>query len=265
VNQQVAMPSLSVVIITKNAAAHIADCLASVTFADEIIVLDSGSHDNTLGICRQFTEKVFINTDWPGFGIQKNRALNYARSDWVLSLDADEQVTPALQQAIQRAIQQSTATAFKIPRHSCYCGQWIKYSGWQADYVTRLFRRDCARFSDDLVHERLQVLHGNVGTLTAPLLHFSFDSLEDVLNKVNTYSSASAQMLYTRGQRGSVGKAILHGLWAFIRTYLLKRGFLDGRAGFLLAISNAEGTYYRYIKLMYLQENTTSKQPKHLI
>lgn len=248
------MPSLSAVIITKNAAAHIATCLASVTFANEIIILDSGSQDNTVAICRQFTDKVFINTDWPGFGIQKNRALDCASGEWILSIDADEQVTPELRQAILQELPQTTNTAFRIRRQSCYCGRWIKYSGWQNDYVTRVFRRDSARFSDDLVHERLLVLRGRVGTLMAPLLHFSFDTLEEVLNKVNAYSSASAQMLYTRGHRSSLSKAIFHGLWAFLRTYVVKFGFLDGKAGFLLAVSNAEGTYYRYVKLMFLQE-----------
>lgn len=253
------MPSLSVTIITKNAANHIARCLASVDFADEIIVLDSGSSDKTVEICRTFTERVFINTDWQGFGVQKNRALAYATGEWILSLDADEQVTLPLKTAIGEALKQSNYTAFRIVRQSHYCGRLIKHSGWQSDYVIRLFRRESAQFSNDLVHEHLQVLQGKVGTLTAPLLHFSFSSLEEVLEKVNAYSSASAQMLYLRGKRSSLTKAILHGIWAFFRTFLVKRGFLDGREGFLLAVSNAEGTYYRYIKLMYLQENASSQ------
>lgn len=254
-------PRLSVVIITKNAAAHITRCLTSVSWADEIIILDSGSVDDTLARARIFTDKIFTNTDWQGFGVQKNRALSYAQGDWVLSLDADEEVTPALKQEIFHALTQSHA-AFRIPRQSCYCGRWMKHSGWSPDYVLRLFQRDAARFSDDLVHEQLLLLTGTQGTLNTPLLHYSFSSLEEVLAKVDTYSTASAQMRFQRGKRGSLRQAIVHGLWSFFRTYILHAGFLDGREGFMLAVSNAEGTYYRYLKLMYLQEHAT-KNPEH--
>ncbi len=251
---------LSILIITKNAAAHITDCLSTVTFADEIIVLDAGSTDNTRELCGPFTTQIFTSSDWPGFGRQKNRALSCAHGDWILSIDADERITPALREEIQQAIQQNTYTAFRLPRLSRYCGRWIKHSGWQPDYVIRLFRRNCGRFSDDLVHEQVQISQGQIGTLTNPLLHYSFNSLEEVLEKVNHYSSASAQMLHAKGHTSSLTKAILHGLWAFLRTYLIRRGFLDGREGFLLAVSNAEGTYYRYLKLMYLQEHAQSQQ-----
>jgi glycosyltransferase involved in cell wall biosynthesis len=253
---------LSIIIITKNAAAHIKACLTSVAWCDEIIVVDCGSSDNTVALCRSFTEKVYITDDWPGFGPQKNRALAKATGDWVLSIDADERVTPALQQEIKPAISQTSVTAFRIPRQSRYCGQWIKHSGWTPDYVIRLFKRDCGRFSDDLVHEKVQVLQGDIGTLKSPLLHYSFNSLEEVLEKVNRYSTANAQMAYAKGKKSSLKKAIFHGLWAFVRTYVLRAGFLDGRVGFMLAVSNAEGTYYRYLKLMYLQELMRIKNEK---
>jgi glycosyltransferase involved in cell wall biosynthesis len=253
------MPTLSVILITKNEAANIRDCLNSVSFADEIIVLDSGSTDSTVELCRSFTQQVFRNADWQGFGVQKNRALNQAQGEWILSIDADERVTPALRAEIQQIIQHPMEVAFRIPRCSYYCGRWIKHSGWQPDYVTRLFRRDSARFSNDLVHEQVQLLSGKIGTLQNPLLHYSFTSLEEVLDKINHYSSASAHTLKDKGQPSSLKKAIVHGLWTFVRTYFLKRGFLDGREGFLLAVSNAEGTYYRYLKLMYLQEHVNHK------
>jgi glycosyltransferase involved in cell wall biosynthesis len=244
---------LSVIIITKNAAAHIETCLNSVIWADEIIILDSGSTDNTLSLCRAFTDKIFINEDWLGFGIQKNRALAKASGEWILSIDADECVTPALQQQIKDAITNATTeTAFRMPRRSRYCGRWIKHSGWYPDYVIRLFRRDAAQFTDDIVHEKVEILNGKLATLNTPLLHYSFNSLEEVLDKVNRYSSANA--LKNSTKKSSLKKAIVHGLWAFIRTYFLRMGFLDGREGFMLAVSNAEGTYYRYLKLMYLQE-----------
>jgi glycosyltransferase involved in cell wall biosynthesis len=249
------MPQLSVIIITKNEENHIGECLASVAWCDEIIVVDSGSTDNTIALCRSFTDKVFITQDWRGFGFQKNRALAKATGEWILSIDADERITAALQQEIKSVIAHSSYSAFQIPRQSRYCGRWIKHSGWTPDYVLRLFRCGCASFTDDLIHEKVQVLSGDISTLTTPLLHYSFNSLEEVLEKVNSYSSANAEMHYAKGKKSSLTKAIFHGLWAFVRTYLLRAGFLDGREGFMLAVSNAEGTYYRYLKLMYLQES----------
>jgi len=254
-NSQLILTQFSIIIITKNAATHIEACLASVAWADEIIVVDCGSTDNTVALCRPFTNKIFVTNDWPGFGIQKNRALAKATGEWILSIDADERVTIALQQEIKHLTKNSTYTAFRISRQSSYCGRWIKHSGWSPDYVIRLFRRNCAHFSDDLVHEVLQVLQGNIGTLKTPLLHYSFNSLEEVLEKINSYSSANALKYLEQGQKSSLTKAISHGLWAFIRTYIVRGGFLDGREGFMLAVSNAEGTYYRYLKLLYLQES----------
>ncbi|MDM8568553.1 glycosyltransferase family 2 protein [Thiotrichales bacterium HSG1] len=252
-------PNLSVIIITRNEEHCIVDCLNSVVWCDEIIVVDSGSTDDTVMICRQFTDKIFINTNWQGFGYQKNLALTKATGKWVLSIDADEQVPKQLRQEIEQVVNHSELSAFQIPRLSSYCGRLIRHSGWFPDYVIRLFQRDQASFSNDLVHERVLVSDNRVGTLKTPFLHNSFTSLEEVLTKVNDYSSANAQMHYEKGKTATLKKAILHGVWAFIRTYLLRYGFLDGREGFILAISNAEGTYYRYLKLMYLQENGKNK------
>lgn len=242
------MPEISVIIITKNEAARIRSCLESIAWADEIIVVDSGSSDDTTAICREFTPHVFVHADWPGFGPQKNRALNYASKDWVLSLDADEQVTPTLRAEIEAAISQPWADAYEIPRLSSFCGRFMHHSGWSPDYVLRLFPRESARFSDALVHESVQI-KGMTARLTQPLLHESYRDFEDVLFKLNSYSSAAAKMLEKRGKKGSLTQAILHGSWAFFRTYFLRRGFLDGREGFMLAVMNAENSYYRYIKL----------------
>lgn len=245
--------SLSVVIITRNEAAHIGACIESVRWADEIVVLDSGSDDGTAEICRGLGAKVEI-TDWPGFGLQKNRAIARATGDWVLSLDADERVTPELRADIERAMAApGDAAAFSMPRLSRYCTRYMRHSGWWPDPVTRLFRSGRARFSDDLVHERL-IVDGPVADLASPLVHEAFEGLEEVLDKVNRYSSAGAQMLHAKGRRASLAGAVARGLWSFVRTYVLRVGFLDGREGFMLAVSNAEGTYYRYLKLMLLQE-----------
>jgi glycosyltransferase involved in cell wall biosynthesis len=246
--------TLSVIVITRNEEAVIRRCLESVAWADEIVVVDSGSSDRTGEICRALGAKVTERSDWPGFGPQKNRALDLATGDWVLSIDADEWLTPELAAEIRAAVAAPGGhAAFSLPRLSSYCGREIRHSGWWPDDVVRLFRRGAARFSDDLVHERLRV-EGAVGRLREPLRHEAFRSLEQVLDKVNAYSSAGAENLRRQGRRGSLAAAILHGLAAFLRTYVVRRGFLDGREGFMLAVSNAEGAYYRYLKLALLDE-----------
>lgn len=245
--------SLSVIIITKDEAQDIRACLESVVWASEIIVVDSGSRDGTTEICRELGAKVYVH-DWPGFGPQKNRALDYATGDWVLSLDADERVTPELRGEIEAVLRgEAAGTAYDIPRLSNYCGRFMRHSGWHPDYVTRLFRRGSARFSDDLVHERL-IVSGETRRLNSELLHYAFDNLEEVLHKMDRYSTAGAQMMQRRGRQATLTGAVLRGLWSFVRTYVLRAGFLDGREGFMLAVSNAEGTYYRYLKLMLLNQ-----------
>lgn len=246
---------LSVILITRNESARLRPCLDSVAFADELIVVDSGSTDDTVAIAKSFGAVVSQTSDWPGFGPQKNRALALATGDWVLSIDADERVTPPLREQILAAIAATSNTgvdAYSLNRRSSYCGQYMRHSGWYPDRIVRLFRRGSARFSGDLVHETLQVT-GTVGALEGELLHESFDDFEAVLDKVNRYSTAGAQALHRKGVKGSFGKALGHGAWAFLRTYVVKRGFLDGRLGFALALSNAQGTYYRYAKLWLLQ------------
>ena len=249
---------LSVILITCNEARNIDACLESVAWADEIVVVDSGSTDGTQDRCRNRGARV-IEADWPGFGPQKNRALDCAQGDWVLSIDADERVTPALRAELEQAMAEGRHDAYGMPRLSSYCGRFMRHGGWWPDPVVRLFRRGRARFSNDRVHERLQV-EGSVGLLSAPLHHYSFPDLEAVLVKVNHYSTESARMLADRGRQASLAGAIGHGCWTFFRGYVLKRGFLDGREGFMLAVSNAEGSYYRYLKLMYLNESQDREQ-----
>ena len=247
--------SLSVIIIAKDAEATIRRCLESIAWADEIVVVEHGSSDRTADICREMGAKVHQSPDWPGFGPQKNRALDLARGDWVLSLDTDEHVPSELRSEIQAAVANPReAVAFSIPRLSSYCGRYLRHGGWWPDLVVRLFRRGSARFSDARVHERVQV-HGTTGRLKSHLMHESFRDPAQVLEKVNLYSSEGARMLADRGRRAGIGTALVHGFWAFIRTYFLKRGFLDGREGVANAISTAEASYYRYLKLMYLNES----------
>lgn len=246
------MAKLSVILITKNEAENIRACLESVAWSDEIIVVDSGSSDATVEICEGFGARVYVH-DWPGFGPQKNRALGYATHGWVFSIDADERVTPELRAAIEAVLRDGpeACAAYRISRLSSYCGRFMRHSGWYPDRIVRLFKRDAARFSDDLVHEKLQV-EGQIGQLDGELLHYAFTDAEEVLQKVNHYSSAGAAMMQRRDRQATLTGAVLRGLWSFIRTYFFRAGFLDGREGFMLAVSNAEGTYYRYIKLMLL-------------
>ena len=247
--------TLSIVIITRDEQAAIRRCLESVAWAGEIVVLDAGSIDETARIARECGAKVHIASDWQGFGRQKNRALDLATGDWVLSLDADEWISPELRTEIERVLAApGDHAAFRMPRLSSYCGRFMRHSGWWPDYVTRLFRRGQARFSDDLVHERL-IVQGAVGTLRESLLHEAIRDLDEALVKMNAYSTAGALMQLERGGKASLAGAVRHGAWTFFRTYVLRAGFLDGREGFMLAVSNAEGAYYRYLKLMLLREN----------
>jgi glycosyltransferase involved in cell wall biosynthesis len=248
------MAKLSVIIITKNEADNIRACLESVNWADEIIVVDSGSSDDTVNICKELGAQVHTTADWPGFGIQKNRALSHATCEWVFSLDADERVTPGLRSEIESALNDPHGhDAFRVPRLSSFCGRYMRHSGWYPDYVTRLFQRGSARFSDDLVHESL-IVNGSVGRLRQPLLHETFHDLEELLAKINQYSTAGARMLDEKNKTATLKKAVGHAIWAFLRTYIIRAGFLDGREGFMLAVSTAESTYYRYAKLMLLNK-----------
>ena len=250
---------LSVIIITKNEANHITRCLQSVSWADEIIVLDSGSTDNTVALCKKFTDLVF-ETDWPGFGPQKQRALDKAQYDWVLSIDADEWVTAELKEEILSVVKSTDTQGYNIPRLSQYCGREMKHGGWWPDYVLRLFLKQNGKFSESLVHERV-ILDGKQGKLKEPLLHESYTTLDEVLSKTNNYSSLGAQMLYEKKTKSSITKAIMRGMWTFFRTYIVKTSFLDGEQGLMLAISNAETTYYKYAKLHLL--NKQKKEACH--
>ncbi len=246
-------PSLSVIIITKNSVKTIKKCLDSVRFADEVIILDSGSTDETVSICQQYTTHVF-QTDWPGFGPQKNRALEKATGDWVFSIDSDEWIDDALREEILHVMQHSTQQVFMMPRLNQYCGQWIYHGDAGKDKVTRLFKRGAAHFSDDKVHERIITSHP-VEKLKSRLHHNTYASLEALISRMNTYSTLSAEMRFARGKKTNLLKAIISSFWIFTRSYFLRRGFLDGKMGFIVAIHCAESSYYRHIKLMALWQS----------
>lgn len=247
------MPQLSVIIITLNEAANIEACLQSVSFADEVLVLDSGSTDRTVELARALGAVVHVTSDWPGFGPQKNRALALARYPWVLSLDADERVPPALGQQIRAVLaDQGANAAYEIPRLTQFCGRWIRHCGWTPDHVLRLFRRDGACFSDDLVHERVLLKQGVAGRLTAPLLHYSYPTPAHYWRKLEQYSQAWAQQRFAMGQKTSMGRAGLAGVVAFLRSYFFRLGFLDGAMGFAVCAMQAQAAFGKYFALYCL-------------
>lgn len=241
------MPLLSAIVIAKNEARNIEACLDSLAFCDERIVVDGGSDDATASLAQAKGARVVVAAEWRGFGPQKNFALSLASGEWVLSIDADERVGAALAAQIKQAVAAGRADGYEMPRLSTFCGRPMRHSGWYPDYVLRLFRRGRARFSDDLVHERV-VCDGPIARLSQPLTHYPVERLEDALSRMDRYSSARAEMIVASGRRVSFFTGILRGWWTFVQTYFIRLGFLDGREGFLLAVANAEGTYYRYMK-----------------
>lgn len=252
-------PKLSVIIIAENEELRLPRCLKSLAFADEVVVLDGGSTDRTVEVARAGGARVEISATWSGFGPQKNRVLALATGDWVLSLDADEEVTPELAAEIGETLRDPAFDCYEIPRLSEFSGRFLRHSGWYPDYVVRLFQRGTAKFSDDLVHERL-VPRGPVGRLKQPLVHRGYRGPSDTLQKIDRYSTAWAEQALASGRRVGFTAAPLHGLAAFMKTYILRLGLLDGAAGFAVAISSAEVAYYKYFKLWSARSNTPDRR-----
>lgn len=236
------MSRLSLIVITKNEEASIGRCLRSVAFADEMVVVDNGSTDKTVEIARALGARVIEARDWPGFGPQKNRALDAATGDWVLSLDADEWVEAPLADEIRALVARANpADGYNIPRRSRFCGKVVHFCGWSPDYVLRLFRRERGRFSDDKVHEHVDV-KGRIAKLKNPIEHDSITDLADAEDKIERYATAAAQALKAKGKKSSLLKAWLRGQGAFLRTYIFRLGFLDGITGWSVADYNRRYT-----------------------
>jgi glycosyltransferase involved in cell wall biosynthesis len=249
-------PPISAVLISLNAQAHLRECLQSVAWCDEIVVLDSGSTDATAAICAELGAHVTVSPDWPGFGPQKNRAVALAAHEWIFSLDTDEVCTPELRAQLEAAAKAGAHPAYEMPRRSSFCGHFMSHGGWWPDYVTRLFRRGHARFSDSRVHERL-IVDGTTGRLTTPLIHYTYDTMEQALAKAERYATLGAQQAFDAGKRSSPLEAALRGAWAFVRTYVIRLGFLDGPPGLALARYNAHTTRLRYLKLWQLGKKSS--------
>lgn len=254
-------PTLSIIIIAVNEERNIVGCIRSCAFADEVLVVDSGSTDNTVELAIAAGAKV-LQTNWPGYGPQQNRGIDTSTGDWIFSLDADERITLELANDIRSAIKTLKFNIYDVPRSSLYVSRFMKHSGWTPDRTRRLCKRGAARFTEHEIHANLNTTYP-VGHLSHPIIHYSYHDFHSVIEKMNRYSSGGARDMYAAGKRGSLTKAIAHGLWAFLRTYFLRLGLLDGREGFMLAVSNTEVTYYRYIKLYYLGLDAAQAIPKN--
>ncbi|WP_347556354.1 glycosyltransferase family 2 protein [Robbsia sp. KACC 23696] len=245
--------TLGVALITRNAAQHLAACLDAVRFADEIVLLDQSSTDGTVALAEMRGARVVTAADWPGFGPQKNRAIALLETDWILVLDADEVVSETLAASLVRQCQRASTdqVVYALDRVSSFCGHWIQHSGWRPDIIPRVFRRGTARFSDDRVHERL-LYDTPVQTLDGELLHYSYDNVDTVLRKIDQYAAEGARQRFERAPHArppTVAKAWWRAVWAFFRTFVLKRGFLDGGAGLSIAAMNAQTVFYRFLRL----------------
>ncbi|MBT9431443.1 glycosyltransferase family 2 protein [Candidatus Sodalis endolongispinus] len=244
---------LSVVLITRNEAELLPDCLASVSWADEIVVLDAGSADETRHIAAQAGARVFQSTDWPGFGIQRQRAQGYASGDYILMLDADERVTPPLRQAIQDVLQHPAPNeVYSCARRNLFLGRFMRHSGWYPDRVVRLYARERYRYNALPVHESLATGDADVVALTGDLQHLTCRDLPAFQRKQLQYAEAWARERHRQGRTCGMFAIISHTSGAFFKTWLLRAGFLDGKQGWLLAVVNAQYTLNKYATLWAL-------------
>lgn len=242
---------VSVTIITHDEEANIRECLESVKWADEIIVVDSGSTDRTVDIAREFTDKVFYNP-WTGMKEQKQFAVEKASHLWIFSIDADERATQDIKQCILQELQRPAYDGYRFPRQNYFLGSWMKHGGWYPDHVLRFFRKDRGYFGGINPHDKVVVKSGKVATLKTPLIHYTYRSISQYLAKQNMYASISARELFLSGKKVARYVIPLKTCWKFVETYFVKRGFLDGFRGFLVAIGATYAIFWKYVHLWEL-------------
>jgi glycosyltransferase involved in cell wall biosynthesis len=248
------MEKVTVAIITKDEEGNIRDCLESVKWADEIVVVDNGSTDRTLSICQEYGARIF-QEEWKGYSGQKNSAIEKAGNEWVLNLDADERVSPELRQEMQKGLEENQGVdGYWIPRKNFFLGRWIRYCGWYPDLNLRLFRKSRGRFGERAVHERLK-LEGKALTLTHPLIHETYRSLSDFLRRMDRYSSLAAGEMLREGRKFRLIDPVLRPPFTFLQMYVLRAGFLEGYFGFVLSVLYSYYTFAKYIKLRELKKN----------
>ncbi len=235
------------VLITRNAADTLEGCLVSLDFVEEIVVLDHGSTDDTREICVRHGARV-IEAEWAGFGAAKRAAAAAASTRWVLSIDADEVVTPELRAAVLALPDEPGPAAYAVNRLSRFLGRWMRHSGWHPDWVVRLFDRERAGFDDRLVHESVQA-DGPVARLDGLLLHHAYDDLHQWVEKQNRYSTLAAEQAAAAGAGGSLARAVLRGQLAFLRTYVLRSGWRDGAHGLALCLLTGGATFLKHLKI----------------
>ncbi|MDP8205354.1 MAG: glycosyltransferase family 2 protein [Candidatus Electryonea clarkiae] len=256
-NKKKPLPGLSVVIITLNEALRIGDCLSSVSFADEIIVADSGSTDDTCKISQELGARV-EKIAFTGFGTTKQSAIEFARHEWILSLDADEIVGNTLQEEIKKVLKEPPqANGYIIQRDAWFLGKRIRYGGWDNTRILRLFRNGKGRFTDDQVHERI-IVEGHLGSLNGILEHHTVTTFPHYLAKLDRYSTLGAQKIVSRSDNNiGIGSAFYHAIAKFLSMYVLKAGWRDGLPGALLAVSSAYSTFLRYTKAAMMLRGVT--------
>jgi glycosyltransferase involved in cell wall biosynthesis len=255
------VPRLSVTIITKNEATDIAAALESVSWADERIVVDSGSTDDTVAIATPLADRVVVH-EWNGYVAQKNHAASLARHDWILSLDADERVTPELASEIQQTLRQEPPhRGFRIPRVTWHLGRWIRTTDWYPDYQLRLYDRRAAQWAGRHVHEGVDVA-GSVGRLRGELQHFAYRDIAEHEETIDHYTTLAAQQMFEQGRYASALDVVLQPAFAFFRNYILKRGFLDGRVGLTISKMNAHYVALKFQKLRQLESRAPSHEPR---
>ncbi len=242
------MPKVSACLITLNEARNIEECLSSVKWADEIVVVDSGSTDGTVELCRRFTDRVLV-MDWAGHVAQKNRAVEAASNDWVFCIDADERVTPELAREIKSILSEEPPCAgYTVPRRTWYAGRWIWHGGWYPDRKLRLFDRRRGRFTGMDPHDRVEV-KGPVGKLRNDLLHYSYRDIAHHVRQINRYTDTMAELKAARGVGVPLLRMISYPPVKFFKMYLLRMGFLDGPQGLILAVLGAVYEFLKYAKL----------------
>lgn len=246
---------ISVAIITRDEEANIRRCLESVTFADDIVVLDSESADRTVEIAKSLGARVFVEP-FRGFGLQKRRAVELCRHDWVLSLDADEALSEPAKAALQTLVTSSELreNSYRFSRLSFHMGRWIRHGGWYPDWQIRFFNRQNANWSDSHVHEKVQ--SDSVGTIGGDIHHWVFDDLTDQIKTNNNYSSLGARQLAKKGRRFSMFRLIFKPVSKFLETYIWKRGFLDGLPGFIIAVGAAYSVFLKFAKLWEIEHKS---------
>lgn len=249
------MKPISVIVITKNEAHNIAECLESVRWADEIVVVDAESSDDTVMHAKKFTEKVFVRP-WKGFADAKQFALDQCSNEWILWLDADERVMPELADEIASYFGGTPGhVALTVARRAYFLGRWIRYSGWYPGRVTRLFNKTHARFNTAAVHEGL-IVDGPVGSLHNDLLHYTDPNIYHYFSKYNRYTTLAADEAYEKQKRAGISDLLVRPTWMFIRMYILRLGMLDGMQGFLLALFSSSYVFTKYAKLREKDINT---------